>query len=62
MPGLPCLEPVVPIRSPISSRQTIGFFGRKGGRELPLNKVLEGKVRHAGETGVAFVSERELFP
>jgi hypothetical protein len=30
-------------------------------RELPLNQVLERKVRHAGETGVAFISVRELF-
>jgi hypothetical protein len=31
-------------------------------RELPLNTVLERKVRHAGETGAAFISVRELFP
>ena len=31
-------------------------------RELPLNQVLERQVRHAGETGVAFISVRELFP
>lgn len=30
-------------------------------RELALNVVLERKVRHAGETGVAFVTVRELF-
>jgi hypothetical protein len=31
-------------------------------RGLPLNQVLERKVRHAGETGLAFTSVRELFP
>jgi hypothetical protein len=30
-------------------------------RELPLNTVLERKVRHAAETGAAFVQVRELF-
>lgn len=30
-------------------------------RELPLNQVLERKVRHAGETGVSFVRGRDLF-
>ena len=30
-------------------------------RELPLNIVLERKVRHAAETGVAFVRVRDLF-
>jgi hypothetical protein len=30
-------------------------------RELPLNTVLERKVRHAAETGVAFAQVRELF-
>ena len=31
-------------------------------RELPLNHVLERKVRRAGETGLPFVQVRELFP
>jgi hypothetical protein len=31
-------------------------------RELPLNKVLERKVRHAAETGIAFAHVRDLFP
>ena len=31
-------------------------------RELPLNRVLERKVRRAAETGLAFVRVRELFP
>ncbi len=30
-------------------------------RELPLNTVLERKVRHAAETGAAFVRVRDLF-
>ncbi len=30
-------------------------------RELPLNAVLERKVRHAAETGVAFARVRDLF-
>jgi len=30
-------------------------------RELPLNNVLERKVRHAAETGVAFARVRDLF-
>jgi hypothetical protein len=30
-------------------------------RELPLNVVLERKVRHAAETGFAFVRVRDLF-
>ena len=30
-------------------------------RELPLNKVLERKVRHAAETGMAFGRVRDLF-
>jgi len=30
-------------------------------RELPLNQVLERKVRRAGETGMAFVRVRDLF-
>jgi len=30
-------------------------------RELPLNNVLERKVRHAAETGAAFVRVRDLF-
>jgi restriction endonuclease Mrr len=30
-------------------------------RELPLNHVLEKKVRRAAETGMAFVRVRELF-
>jgi restriction endonuclease len=30
-------------------------------RELPLNAVLERKVRHAAETGAAFVRVRDLF-
>jgi hypothetical protein len=29
-------------------------------RELPLNQVLERKVRHAGEAGAADTSVREL--
>lgn len=31
-------------------------------RELPLNHVLESKVRRAAETGMAFVRVRDLFP
>jgi hypothetical protein len=31
-------------------------------RELPLNHVLEKKVRRAAETGIAFVRVRDLFP
>lgn len=31
-------------------------------RELPLNRVLERKVRHAAETGFSFISVRDLFP
>ena len=31
-------------------------------RELPLNRVLERKVRRAAETGVAFTRVRDLFP
>jgi Restriction endonuclease len=31
-------------------------------RELPLNQVLERKVRRAAETGLAFVRVRDLFP
>lgn len=31
-------------------------------REIPLNHVLERKVRKAAETGAPFVSVRELFP
>ncbi len=31
-------------------------------RELPLNHVLERKIRRAAETGSAFVRVRELFP
>jgi hypothetical protein len=31
-------------------------------RELPLNHVLERKVRRAAETGMAFVRVRDLFP
>jgi len=30
-------------------------------RELPLNQVLERKVRRAAETGLAFVRVRDLF-
>ena len=30
-------------------------------RELPLNHVLERKIRRAAETGLAFVRVRELF-
>lgn len=30
-------------------------------RELPLDVVLERKVRHAAETGVAFVRVRDIF-
>ncbi|MBI3704853.1 MAG: DUF3644 domain-containing protein [Rhizobiales bacterium] len=31
-------------------------------RELPVNQVLERKVRRAAETGIAFVRVRDLFP
>jgi hypothetical protein len=31
-------------------------------RELPLNQVLDRKVRRAAETGLAFVRVRDLFP
>ncbi len=31
-------------------------------RELPLNQVLDRKVRRAAETGMAFVRVRDLFP
>lgn len=31
-------------------------------RELPLNHVLESKVRHAAETGRPFMRVRDLFP
>jgi hypothetical protein len=31
-------------------------------RELPLNEILERKVRRAAETGFAFVRVRDLFP
>jgi predicted protein tyrosine phosphatase len=31
-------------------------------RELPLNHVLESKVRRAAETGLPFARVRELFP
>ncbi|SEK49049.1 Protein of unknown function [Stigmatella aurantiaca] len=31
-------------------------------RELPINNVLERKVRHAGETGEPFARVRDLFP
>jgi hypothetical protein len=31
-------------------------------RELPLNHVLERKVRRAAETGSPFVRVRDLFP
>jgi hypothetical protein len=31
-------------------------------RELPLNHVLDQKVRRAAETGVAFLRVRDLFP
>jgi hypothetical protein len=31
-------------------------------RELPLSTVLERKVRHAAETGIAFRRVRDLFP
>jgi hypothetical protein len=31
-------------------------------REIPFNKVLEGKVRRAAETGESFVPVRDLFP
>lgn len=31
-------------------------------RQLPLNNVLELKVRRAAETGVAFIRVRDLFP
>jgi len=31
-------------------------------RELPLNKVLDKKVRRAAETGIAFARVRDLFP
>jgi hypothetical protein len=31
-------------------------------REIPLNHVLERKVRHAAETGSPFIQVRDLFP
>jgi hypothetical protein len=31
-------------------------------RELPLNEVLERKVRRMAETAVAFIRLRDLFP
>ena len=31
-------------------------------RELPLNRVLEAKVRRAAETGAPFIRVRDLFP
>jgi Restriction endonuclease len=31
-------------------------------REIPLNRILEQKVRRAGETGKVFVRVRDLFP
>jgi hypothetical protein len=31
-------------------------------REIPLNRVLERKVRRAAETGIAFLRVRDLFP
>ena len=31
-------------------------------REIPLNHVLERKVRRAAETGKSFISVRDLFP
>jgi hypothetical protein len=31
-------------------------------RELPLNHILEQKVRRAAETGLAFIRVRDLFP
>ena len=31
-------------------------------RELPLNYVLESKVRRAAETGLPFARVRDLFP
>ena len=31
-------------------------------REIPLNQVLERKVRRAAETGAPFMRVRDLFP
>ena len=31
-------------------------------REIPLNEVLERKVRRAAETGSPFIRVRDLFP
>lgn len=31
-------------------------------REIPLNQVLERKVRRAAETGMPFVRVRDIFP
>lgn len=31
-------------------------------REIPLNHVLDRKVRHAAETGSPFIRVRDLFP
>jgi hypothetical protein len=31
-------------------------------REIPLNHVLERKVRRAAETGAPFIRVRDLFP
>ncbi|TKV70456.1 hypothetical protein D0C28_26925 [Rhizobium sp. AU243] len=31
-------------------------------REIPLNQVLERKVRRAAETGMPFLRARDLFP
>ena len=31
-------------------------------REIPLNQVLERKVRRAAETGMPFLRVRDLFP
>lgn len=31
-------------------------------REIPLNQVLERKVRRAAETGTPFLRVRDLFP
>jgi hypothetical protein len=31
-------------------------------REIPLNQVLERKVRRAAETGMPFFRVRDLFP
>ena len=46
--------------SPAGSR--IGPCRDSLSRELPLNHVLERKVRRAAETGLPFTRVRDLFP